>query len=373
MLIPTRPSFKPRMQASSVRPLALAAAMALALLLPGCLGSGGGRTEWAYDATQLTAVAQQGRTGAGVTVAFLDTGINTRHPSMDHLADGDRSDGELVAFRDFLGTAVGPASAFDDDGHGTHVAGILAAKGSTGLDKLGGIDLRGGAPNVLLVSARVCSAESCDAAALPAAIRWAVAQGADVVSLSLGGQFGLRDVLQEQAIAEAVADAVDSGVVVLASAGNKGPGNDDVESPADLPDVIAVGAVDARGRVAAFSSRGDDDGNPCRDLPLPGPLSGRCYPDQKPEIVAPGVGILSAWTKDLYVRADGTSQATPFVTAAVALLLEGKGDLPDRAAVERVKRVLVETAQPVPGQATPHDEAAGYGLLQADAAIRAYG
>lgn len=353
-------------------PLAVAAVLAVAVL-SGCLGAGSGRSEWAYESTQLEGAADLGRTGAGVTVAFLDTGINVRHPSLDHLTDGDPADGELVGFRDFLGTAQGASSAFDDDGHGTHVVGILAARGSSGLDKFGGIDLRGGAPNVRLLVARVCSADSCDANVLPEAIDWAVAQGADIVSLSLGGQFGLRDVLQERAIETSVARAVDSGVVVIASAGNKGPDNADVESPASLPDVIAVGAVDGDGRVADFSSRGDDAGNPCTGLPLPGPLGGRCFPDQKPELVAPGVGILSAWTKDAYVRADGTSQATPFVTAAVALMLEGKPDLSGRAQVEQVKRALVDTARPVPGQVEPHDEAAGYGLLQAEAAIRLFG
>jgi subtilisin family serine protease len=367
-------------------PTALLATLAvLAFAGAGCLGGlgGSGRTEWAYDDAQLDAVAAQGRTGAGVTVAFLDTGIDVRHPSLDHLRDGDRADGELVAFRDFLGSAQGAEDAFDDDGHGTHVAGILAARGSSRTDKLGGIDLRGGAPSVLLVVGRVCSADACDPTILPLAIDWAVAQGADVVSLSLGGQFGLRDLLQERAIEASVARAVDAGVVVIASAGNKGPDNTDVESPSQLPDVIAVGAVDRRGQVAAFSSRGDDAGNPCSSLlPLPGPLGGRCYPDQKPEIVAPGVDILSTWAGNAegspcagedYCVASGTSQATPFVTAAVALMLEGKGDLPGRAAVERVKQVLVDTAAPVEGQALPHDEAAGYGRLQAEAAIVAYG
>jgi serine protease AprX len=281
-----------------------------------------------------------------------------------------------VAFRDFLGTAQGASAAFDDDGHGTHVAGIITARGASGLDKLGGIDLKGGAPDALLISARVCSQDSCDASALAPAIKWAVAQGADVISLSLGGEFGLRDALQERGIEQAVQAAIDSGVVVIASAGNKGPDNSDVESPANILEVIAVGAVDEDGRVAGFSSRGDDDGNPCRNLPLPGvpsSLTGRCHPHQKPELVAPGVGILSAWTGDSFVRADGTSQATPFVTAAVALILEGRPDLPDRAAVLHLKQVLVDTAQPVPGQAEPHDEAAGYGLLQAETALRAYG
>ncbi|HUR26515.1 MAG TPA: S8 family serine peptidase [Candidatus Thermoplasmatota archaeon] len=357
----------------------LAFALVLLAALPGiagCLGPGSGRTGWAYDLSQIEAVNAGGRTGLGVRIAILDTGINVQHPSMDHLRDGDDSNGELKAFRDFLGTAQGASAAFDDDGHGTHVAGIITARGATSLDKLGGIDLRGGAPGALLLSARVCSQDSCDASTLPAAIDWAVKQDADIISLSLGGEFGLRDALQERAIEQAVQSAIDSGVVVIASAGNKGPDNADVESPADIPEVIAVGAVDEQGHVASFSSRGDDEGNPCRQVPIPGlpsGITGRCHPNQKPELVAPGVGILSAWTGASYVRADGTSQATPFVTAAVALILEGRPDLPDRAAVLHVKQVLVDTARPVAGQHEPHDEAAGYGLLQAETALRAYG
>src|SRR5690348_5201732 len=98
------------------RSLAAVIAVLCAVLASGCLGGGStGRTEWAFQMTGLDAVAAQGRTGAGVTIAFLDTGINVRHPSMDHLRDGDRSNGELVAFRDFLGTAQGASAAFDDD------------------------------------------------------------------------------------------------------------------------------------------------------------------------------------------------------------------------------------------------------------------
>jgi len=358
-----------------MRRLGLALA-ALAFLLPalsGCLGMGSGRTAWAFDDTQLAALAAEGRTGRGVTVAFLDTGINVGHPSLAHLRDGNMDNGELVAFRDFLGSASTVAAAFDDDGHGTHVAAILAARGATTLDKLGGIDLLGGAPDVRLVVARVCSKDTCDPSVLPAAINWAVSQGADVISLSLGGEFGLRDALTERNIDSAVQSAIDSGTVVIASAGNKGPDDQDVESPASIPEVIAVGAVDEAGHVAPFSSRGDDAGNPCRGLPLPGGLGGRCDPDKKPELVAPGVGIVSAWTGKEYRSADGTSQATPFVTAAVALILQGKPDLPGRNDVLRLKSALVSSAAPLQGQVVPHDPAAGYGLLQAEAARRVFG
>jgi subtilisin family serine protease len=244
-----------------MRPLAaLLLAATLAPLLAGCLQPPSGRTEWAFDVTQIAQANALGRTGAGVRIALLDTGINVHHPSMDHLVDGDLGNGELVAFRDFLGEAQGPAAAFDDDGHGTHVAGILSAQGSTGLDKLGGIDLKGAVPGALLLSARVCSKDACDPDALPAAINWAVAQGADIVSLSLGGDFGLRNALQEKTLSDAVDAAVDSGTVVIASAGNKGKddGQTDVESPAVIPAVIAVGAIREDGQVADFSSKGDD-------------------------------------------------------------------------------------------------------------------
>jgi subtilisin family serine protease len=348
--------------------------------LAGCLDPGGGRTSWAYGMSQLEAVNDLGRTGKGVRIAILDTGIRVDHPSLDHLRDGDQANGELVAFRDFLGTAQGVDAAFDDQGHGTHVAGIISARGASTVDKIGGIDLRGGAPDALLIMARVCT-DVCDASTLPAAINWAVSQGADVVSLSLGGEFGLSDVLQERAIDQAIQSAIDSGVVVIASAGNKGPENTDVESPASIPEVIAVGSVDEDGRVSEFSSRGDDS-QACSSLPLPGPLAGRCDPNKKPELVAPGNEILSTWSVDAsgtecdgkeFCVASGTSQATPFVTAAVALLLEGRADLPNRAAVLHLKQVLVDTARPVAGQVEPHDEAAGYGLLQAESALRAYG
>lgn len=362
----------------------LAVTLALLCSLPafaGCLDPDNGRTDWAYSMSQLKAVNDLGRTGLGVRIAILDTGINVDHPSLDHLRDGDDGNGELKAFRDFLGSAQGVDAAFDDQGHGTHVAGIISAQGASAIDKLGGIDLKGGAPNALLLSGRVCS-DVCDASTIPTAVNWAVAQGADIISLSLGGEFRLGDALQERAIDQAIQAAIDSGVVVIASAGNKGPDNDDVESPASIPEVIAVGAVDEQGTVSAFSSRGDDAGNPCNGLPLPGLLAGRCSPNQKPELVAPGDQILSAWSPDAtgtecdgkeYCLASGTSQATPFVTAAVALLLEGRPDLPNRAAVLHLKQVLVDSARPLPGQVEPHDEAAGYGLLQAEAALRAYG
>ena len=338
----------------------------------GCLG-GEARTEWAYSSTQLADLADEGRTGAGVTVAILDTGINLGHPSLDHLRDGKEDNGEVVAFRDFIDGRDGVANAFDDDGHGSHVAGIISARGSSFGDKLayGGVDLKGGAPSVRLVIGRVCGGDTCKADSIPGAIQWAVAQGADVLSLSLGGERGSNLLgLQRDALTNAVNAAIDSGVVVVASAGNDGETASDVAVPADVPGVIAVGAVDDNLDVWSGSNRGAN--MPCQTTPVLGTRSGRCSPDQKPELVAPGVDILSAWTGSSYVRATGTSQACPFVTSAIALVLEGRADLRDRSDVEQVKRAFTETAGAITGQAQPHDLAAGYGLLQAKAAFDAY-
>ncbi|MCA1819907.1 MAG: S8 family serine peptidase [Thermoplasmatota archaeon] len=353
-------------------------AVVLALLAPalsGCLG-GEARTEWAFETTQLSSLADAGRTGHGVTIAILDTGINVQHVALRHLVDGNPDNGELVAFQDYMANRNGVASAYDDDGHGSHVAGIIAASGSSLTDKLeyGGINLLGGAPGAKLVVAKVCGVNRCNADAIPKAIQWAVSQHADVINLSLGGVRS-NDIFSNLApdrMTQAIQAAVDKGVVVVAAAGNDGPANADVSTPADVPDVLAVGAIQEDGAVWENSSRGDDAGHPCgTSIPILG-AQGRCDPNKKPELVAPGVEILSAWTGDKYVRATGTSQATPFVTAAVALLLEGRAHLTGRSDVVHVKQVLIHAAKPVPGARLPHDPAAGYGLLQAKAAYDAY-
>lgn len=364
----------------------LAVLLLAAPLFGGCLGTIE-RSEWAYDDAGLDALAATGRTGRGVTIAILDTGINTGHPALDHLVDDDPTNGQLVAFRDFLGNAMGPREAFDEEGHGSHVAGILAARGSTGA-LYGGVELKGGAPAAMLVVGRVCDT-LCDAALLPGAIDWAVAEGADIISLSLGGSFNVTDTRQRLELEQAIDRAIDRGRVVVASAGNQGSGSPDVESPADIPGVIAVGSIGRDGQVSEFSSRGSPTNNVCRPLPAPLPAGlptvprplpivlSRCEPHQKPELVAPGEEILSAWSDacdapPCYYEASGTSQATPFVTAAIALILQGRVDLTTRAQVMELKQALVDSAKPLDGQQLPHDNASGYGALDGRAALAAY-
>lgn len=358
----------------TMRGLAVATLL-LVVAVAGCLG-GPERSDWAYDATQLSTLASAGKTGRGIVVGVLDTGIDPGHPSLGHLRNGKTDDGELIAYRDFLTGAQGVDEAEDPDGHGTHVVGIMSARPSGFTDRLlsGGVKLRGGSPDVQLVVARVCNASSCDGQVIPQAIRWATDQGADVLSLSLGGNSDipgfLNDALQDD-LEAAIQRAVNRGVVVIASAGNSGDEADDVAAPANIPVVIAVGAVDKDLAAADFSQGGDPAANNCRRELLQ--LVGRCPPNQKPELVAPGVDILSTYARDTYATASGTSQATPFVTSAVALILQDRPPLSGAADVKALKQALVDSARKLPDQDRPHDNHAGYGLVQAQAAAKRLG
>lgn len=302
------------------------------------------RTAWAFEKTGIDALAARGLDGTGVTVGIVDTGINPDHPDLRGV--------KLAAWKDLVN---GKASPYDDEGHGSHVAGIVA-----------GQKVRGVAPHASLVVVKAISAtgEGSDAN-VASGIDFAVANGAKVICLSLGG--GKLPILGTQSENAAKA-ALAKGVLVVAAAGNDGPNNGDVSAPASVPGVIAVAAVDANLRVADFSSRGSDNDPVIGGLGLP-----RSDPDKKPEIAAPGVDIMSAWKGTDYASAKGTSQATPFVAGALALLLQAHpGAAPaDAQGVETVKRWLESTARPVPGQQTPHDPGAGYGFLDARALVDA--
>ncbi len=356
-------------------PVAVALLM-LSLAVSGCFG-GESRTGWAYEITQINDANEAGRTGAGIRVGVLDTGINVDHASLDHLMDGSDANGELKGFRDYMDNEFGLDFAHDDNGHGTHVVGIMAARGSSFTDKLlyGGIDLQGGSPNILLYVAKVCGVldsgdAGCEPDAINRALDWMRTQEVDIVSMSLGGE-RTNPLQLGDATVNAVNALINTGVVVIASAGNDGPDNQDVNQPADIDGVIAVGAIQENGKVWSKSSRGSPSENTCTS-DLFGQSVGRCKPNQKPEIVAPGVGILSAWAGDAYVLADGTSQATPFVTSIVALMLEGEPKIGSRSGVMALKSALINSAKPVEGQQLPHDHAAGYGIVQAADAIAAY-
>jgi serine protease AprX len=344
----------------SKAPLVLLAVSVVGLLLAAALFAGVvtipvvvETSEWAFEMTQIRQMNGAGREGNGIVVCVVDTGIDPTHP--------DLALATILAWRDFVNGRPAP---YDDQGHGTAMAGLIVADGV----------VRGAASRASLLVAKAIAAngEGTDAD-VAAAIAFCLDPNgdgdrrdrADIVSLSLGG--GGRP-LFGSIVADAANAAVELGVFVVAAAGNDGEDDDgDVEVPAREALVIAVGAVDRDGRIAPFSSRGRETvgvpfGTPRED------------PNRKPELVAPGVGLVVPWLNGTHAKVSGTSPATALVAGGLALLLEAHPELRkgDATTVEGVKAALMDGALALPGQTTPHDDRYGYGLFQvaaADAAL----
>ncbi|MGV8834661.1 S8 family peptidase, partial [Cellvibrio sp.] len=244
---------------------------------------------WAMNDSQTRAI-----TGQGVTVAVLDTGIDYTHPDLG----GCIGTGCKVAGGHNFVEGEDATNPIDKHGHGTHVAGIIAAKGT----------LTGMAPDATLYAYKVLSDQGWGMeSSIVAALEKAVDPDGDpltddqidIVNMSLGGS-GAPD----SPISEAANNAMAAGVVVVVAAGNSGSSYSTIGSPGNAEQVLTVGASDNNGAIAGFSSRG--------------PISGKAY--VKPELVAPGVEINSAKPGGSYVRLSGTSMATPHVAGGAALL-----------------------------------------------------
>ena len=249
-----------------------------------------------------TDAKDQSVTGKGVVVAVLDSGVDYTHPD---LGGGFGASFKVIGGYDFYNNDSDP---MDDNGHGTHVAGIVAANGASH---------KGVAPDASILAYKVLGSdgngrESSVIEAIDRALDpnsdGDTSDHADVISMSLGGAGELGDPL-----CVAVRNAYDSGVVVVVAAGNEGPAMGTVSSPGLAPEAITVGAVDATGSLASFSSRGTGTA-----LQI------------KPDISAPGVSILSTVPRSGtryssssgYYTLSGTSMATPHVSGAAALLLQ---------------------------------------------------
>ncbi len=217
--------------------------------------------------------------GGGVPVGIVDTGIDAGHEDLR---------GKVSACGAAAGGRVTPGECGDVDGHGTHVAGTIGALANNGLG------VTGVAFDSPLIVCRALSGPdgSGTVADVAACIVWAHTQGARVISMSLGGPSSRT---LAEATKTAFARGSHSGSLLVAAAGNDGNGV--TEFPAGLPQVISVGAIDARDAIAPFSNQNADV-----------------------EIAAPGVDILSARAGGGYVTLSGTSMATPHVSGAAALL-----------------------------------------------------
>lgn len=240
-------------------------------------------------------------TGKGVGVAIIDTGI---YPHNDLILSSNR----ITEFVDFV---QGKKKPYDDNGHGTHVAGILASDGVSSKGKYRGI-----APGVNIIALKVMNQNGEGSTSdIIAAMDWIWKNknkyNIRIASLSLGSVVHGKQSYDPMVIA--AEKLWDSGIVVIAAAGNEGPAAGTIDSPGVSRKIITVGCSDDKNTipinddtVADFSSRG------------PSP-----YTKSKPDLLAPGVNITSLANYGTgYVTMSGTSMSTPVISGCCALLLE---------------------------------------------------
>lgn len=227
-------------------------------------------------------------TGGGAKIGFVDTGIDAAHEDLaGKVVDcaGVRSFGidVLGLIRLLDDPTIVPGRCNDDNGHGTHVAGTAAARAN---------NARGIAGVAFNSPLAICKALDSNGAGSLAGIANCImylnAQGAKIISLSLGG-------LGSNTLASVVATVSASGSLLLAAAGNSGDAT--LSFPAALPQVVSVAAVDRRGQRAPFSTANADV-----------------------EVAAPGVDILSTWSDGGYRTISGTSMATPYAAGVAATI-----------------------------------------------------
>jgi len=334
------------------------------------------------------AMARQdlGVTGAGVGIALIDSGVSSWHDDLYMDRDGGSANyaPRVVHFKDFVNPYESVDAyaeyPYDDYGHGTHVAGIIAGSGYDSNGARTGV-----APKANIIGLKVLDFSGAGyvsdvISAIDYAISVRAAYNIRVINLSVGS--GIYETYNTDPLAQAARRAVDAGIVVVAASGNLGRrANGEsqyggITSPGNAPWVLTVGASNHRGTVersddgiGAFSSRGPS----WIDF------------SAKPDIVAPGVGIESLaepWTTlynryssyllpgtnpwfwySPYLSLSGTSMAAPVVSGTIALMLEANPSLTPNA----VKAILQYTAQPRDGQDFLTQ---GSGHLNASGAVR---
>lgn len=260
--------------------------------------------------------------GEGIRVAILDTGCDMSHPD---LAD------RVEVSKDFTGSRTG---ASDVAGHGSHCAGVVAANANGG-------GIIGTAPAARLLIGKVLGDNgSGSSSGIAAGIRWAAEQGANIISMSLGGP------VSDSGTAQAVREVTARGIFVIAAAGNEGPREGTVGYPGGYDESVCVGAVGTDLKPASFSSRG-----------------------AQLDVAAPGVSVRSCYPGGRYATYSGTSMATPYVAGCIALFLAYLKKLGQRwPTPAELFRLIQRTSKDldIPGM----DTATGWGLIQPLALMR---
>lgn len=297
---------------------------------------------------------EHGILGKGIGVAVVDTGI-TLHK--DFIEGGNR----VIAFVDFINHRQDP---YDDNGHGTHVAGIIGGNGYSSKAKYKGV-----APECNFIGVKVLDHRGDgNISDVLAGLQWIIDNrkkyNIRIVNISVGTSS--KDNLDENSLLVQGVNAVwDSGIVVVVAAGNNGPGPMSISTPGISRKVITVGSSDDNVAVEVFGTGRSKDYSGRGPTPF-------CI--KKPDIVAPGSNIISCNISRYTVRAksgdkrfsagdapmmytikSGTSMATPVVSGAIALLLSAHPGLTNREVKLRLRASAVDMGQ--------HWEKQGWGLL----------
>ena len=275
-----------------------------------------------WDKNNDYIIDQGANAGDGVKVAVLDTGIDLNHPDLkDNIIDG-------------FNTINYNKKANDDNGHGTHVAGIIAAVNNS-------MGIIGVAPKVRLYPVKILNKNGSGYTSdIIEGLQWCIDNNMQIVNMSFGTSTDVP------LLYEAVIAAKKAGIVLVAAAGNSGPGDNSVCYPAKYPEVIAVSATDNNDNFASWSSRGTEV-----------------------MLAAPGINIYSTYKGGGYETLSGTSMAAPHVTASATLVIDsGITDSNNDGMInDEVYARLRNTSEDlgIPG----HDDMYGYGLVIVKKAI----
>lgn len=287
-------------------------------------------------------VHTSGINGQGIKVCIVDTGVDDTHPALN----------PLIAEINYV-PVTSTNNANDDNGHGTHVAGIVASKDTT---------YRGVAPNASLMAAKVLDSDGTGSLAdVIAGIDWCVTNGADVINLSLGyndiNDNPFPGTCDTHLDAIEVNDAVAAGVVVAVASGNDFAVNG-VSSPACASGAIAVGAVTDADARTPFSNEGPQLDVVAPGAPVTSPVpTGTCYdpPGSDPPICHPsGFNTLQ-----------GTSMATPHVAGLAALILDKNSNLTPTQVRAAIENNALDLAVPNPPAGPGFDTVYGWGRIRA--------
>jgi len=319
-----------------------------------------------------------GLTGAGVGIAVIDSGITAWHDDLTNKSSKlfPYGNQRVSKFVDFVNARTLP---YDDNGHGSHVAGVIAGNGYDSYGEKTGI-----APDANLVSLKVLDQDGKGTISnIIAALNWIATNGATynvrVVNMSVGA--GIHESYWTDPLTLATKQLTDKGIIVVAAAGNLGKTADGklqyggITAPGNAPWVLTVGASSTMGTLTRYDDQMADFSS-----------AGPSYLDfeAKPDLVAPGVGTVSlavpgstfystkstfllSGTRLLgskpYLALSGTSMAAPVVTGSVALMLQANPKLTPNL----VKAILQYTAQSYPGYSSLRQ---GAGFLNTLGAVR---